>query len=212
MHGAADTFCTARVAPEKAVFRPALPSHSLPEFTGERMGKLTYFEQLKDPRWQKRRLQVMERDEWACQVCGDSESTLNVHHKHYFKGRAPWEYEDSELITLCESCHEMAGAQEDERKRLFARLRVDGPYSIGEAIGLLAGWANQNCGYDLSEFQHQSPYNFRLGEALDLLDVFVWDIGTLIEFRDALAAVSAQHRREALDEMLAALKKRASKQ
>jgi hypothetical protein len=30
---------------------------------------------------------------------------LNVHHKYYIKGLAPWEYEDNALITLCEDCH-----------------------------------------------------------------------------------------------------------
>ncbi len=30
---------------------------------------------------------------------------LNVHHKYYVKGKAPWEYEDDALVTLCEECH-----------------------------------------------------------------------------------------------------------
>lgn len=30
---------------------------------------------------------------------------LNVHHKYYIKGKAPWEYEDDALVTLCEECH-----------------------------------------------------------------------------------------------------------
>ena len=40
-------FCTARVAPEKAVFRPALPLHPLPGITGMQMGKTVYIEQQK---------------------------------------------------------------------------------------------------------------------------------------------------------------------
>jgi len=39
--------------------------------------KVTYAEKLKDPRWQKKRLEIMERDEWTCQWCVDSESPLN---------------------------------------------------------------------------------------------------------------------------------------
>lgn len=30
---------------------------------------------------------------------------LHVHHKHYIKGKEPWDYDDSALITLCADCH-----------------------------------------------------------------------------------------------------------
>lgn len=67
----------------------------------------SYFELLKDPRWQRKRLEIMERDNFTCQECEDTEATLNVHHKAYaFKKMAPWEYPDDWLITLCEGCHE----------------------------------------------------------------------------------------------------------
>ena len=68
--------------------------------------KKTYSEKLRDPRWQKKRLRVLERDEWTCQGCGDSESTLHVHHRYYTKGAEPWEYPDGSLQTLCEDCHQ----------------------------------------------------------------------------------------------------------
>jgi hypothetical protein len=65
----------------------------------------TYWEKLKDPRWQKKRLEIMERDKFTCQHCSSSEKTLNVHHKFYKKRAEPWDYEDWQLITLCEDCH-----------------------------------------------------------------------------------------------------------
>ena len=65
----------------------------------------SYSEKLKDPRWQKRRLEILERDNWECQICHDKTSTLHVHHKAYLKNLEPWVYPDSHLITLCESCH-----------------------------------------------------------------------------------------------------------
>lgn len=68
--------------------------------------KSPYAQKLRDPRWQKTRLQVMERDEWTCRVCGDTKTTFNVHHMFYVKGREPWDYPLSSLITLCEVCHE----------------------------------------------------------------------------------------------------------
>lgn len=66
---------------------------------------MTYSEQLKHPKWQKKRLSILERDQWCCQLCSDTESNLQVHHKEYISGRKPWEYEDSNFQTLCKHCH-----------------------------------------------------------------------------------------------------------
>jgi hypothetical protein len=79
----------------------------------------TYSEKLRDPRWQKRRLEIMERDEWCCQFCFDSKSTLNVHHRYYEPGKQPWEYPDIALVTLCEHCHQQ---ESDDRLRVEADL------------------------------------------------------------------------------------------
>lgn len=68
--------------------------------------KHNYAQKLKDPRWQKKRLEVFDRDHWKCRQCGDSESTLHVHHTKYLPGKQPWEYDNRYLLTLCESCHE----------------------------------------------------------------------------------------------------------
>ena len=67
---------------------------------------MTYAEKLKDPRWQKKRLKILERDDWRCQMCYDNEKMLSVHHRLYRKGIDPWEYKDDELVTLCPECHE----------------------------------------------------------------------------------------------------------
>lgn len=68
--------------------------------------KQEYWKKLQDPRWQKKRLEIMERDEFTCRCCDDNESTLNVHHAYYVKGRDPWEYPCFSLTTLCKNCHE----------------------------------------------------------------------------------------------------------
>lgn len=69
--------------------------------------KSNYYEKLKDPRWQKKRLKILERDKWTCQnpKCRATEETLNVHHKVYLPKTEPWDIEDRFLITLCENCH-----------------------------------------------------------------------------------------------------------
>jgi len=66
---------------------------------------MSYSDKLKDPRWQRRRLKIMERDNWTCQLCESKDEQLQVHHKEYVKGMDPWEYPDDLLITLCENCH-----------------------------------------------------------------------------------------------------------
>jgi hypothetical protein len=67
---------------------------------------LSYFEKLKDPRWQKKRLEVFELNDWTCTACESKEKTLHVHHKAYKKNAEPWEYDINELDCLCESCHQ----------------------------------------------------------------------------------------------------------
>lgn len=64
---------------------------------------MTYAEKLKDPRWQKKRLLVLERDGFECVLCGDATSTLHVHHLKYTAN--PWESGENDLWTLCENCH-----------------------------------------------------------------------------------------------------------
>ena len=63
--------------------------------------------QYRDSRWQKKRLEIMERDKWTCQSCAASGEgvTLNVHHAYYEAGKAPWEYPNQSLVTWCEDCH-----------------------------------------------------------------------------------------------------------
>lgn len=67
---------------------------------------IPYSEKLKDPRWQKKRLEVFERDDWTCQYCGEKETTLAVHHLIYRQGIEPWEYVKDDLLTVCEDCHD----------------------------------------------------------------------------------------------------------
>jgi hypothetical protein len=83
------------------------------------MNKSKYSEKLLDPRWQKKRLEVFQRDGFACQYCFDTESTLAVHHLYYEKGKEPWDYPLEALITLCSDCHEL---ETQERPKAEAKL------------------------------------------------------------------------------------------
>jgi hypothetical protein len=67
----------------------------------------SYSSKLRDARWQRKRLEVMERDNWTCRSCGAAGEgvTLNVHHAYYESGKNPWDYEDDMLFTFCDACH-----------------------------------------------------------------------------------------------------------
>lgn len=72
------------------------------------MDKSEYFNKLKDPRWQAKRLFIFERDKFECVSCGSKDKTLTVHHNYYEQNKNPWEYPDDSLMTLCEDCHKEA--------------------------------------------------------------------------------------------------------
>ena len=69
---------------------------------------MTYKEQLKDPRWQRVQSEIRQRDNYKCQLCGDTTTFLHVHHIYYQPNFKAWEYDKESLTTLCESCHEFA--------------------------------------------------------------------------------------------------------
>lgn len=116
----------------------------------------TYFEKLKDPRWQKRRLSILERDKWRCRLCWDDESTLHVHHIGYAKGE-PWDVEDKLLITLCADCHEREEAELKEYSyKLITALRNCGFMSnsmrhLMYVFGKDRGWHTQEPNFSVLE-------------------------------------------------------------
>jgi hypothetical protein len=65
-----------------------------------------YSKSLRDPRWQKIRLEVLQRDDFTCRACFNNEETLHVHHCFYTRDARPWDYPLGSLVTLCASCHE----------------------------------------------------------------------------------------------------------
>ena len=82
----------------------------------------TYSEKLRDPRWQRRRLEILERDGWTCQHCDETDKTLHVHHKWY--DGEPWESQDEALEALCEDCHrEEAACRPAAEKMLLQSLK-----------------------------------------------------------------------------------------
>ncbi len=72
------------------------------------MAYIPYAEKLKDPRWQKCRLEVLDRNNWTCQYCNDTKATLHVHHLCYNSvTRDPWDVDTYALLCICEVCHKV---------------------------------------------------------------------------------------------------------
>ena len=123
----------------------------------------TYREMLLDPRWQKKRLEVLEDAGWECEVCCDSERTLHVHHMRYVKGRKPWEYPRSELKELCAECHKEHHAT---RELLDDLMVAANPVQFEEIVAMVGGFLH---GFmDTTEDQDSACLN---------LDPLAWQTG-----------------------------------
>jgi hypothetical protein len=83
-----------------------------------------YSAKLSDPRWQRRRLEEMQRADWKCECCGAAKKTLHVHHLDY-RGE-PWEVPAGWLEVLCADCHAW--------REVWNRVRGRSTESTGELM------------------------------------------------------------------------------
>ncbi len=94
----------------------------------------TYSELLKDPRWERRRIDILLNADFTCEECGlscwDEELTLQVHHRHYRAGAKPWEYEDADLVCLCRTCHANITDELERVYRAVGKLRIDSLHKV----------------------------------------------------------------------------------
>lgn len=86
---------------------------------------MTYKEQLLDPRWQRRRLEILQRDDFTCRECLSKDKTLHIHHTEYHNGKMAWEYDGRYLKTLCSDCHELEELIKKQKKVLINNMRDD---------------------------------------------------------------------------------------
>lgn len=125
----------------------------------------SYAQKLRDPRWQKKRLEVMQDRDFCCEICGDSESTLNIHHKQYLKGYEPWDYNIQQLSCICERCHHEYHNLPDLLGLVCSYLPIDGKNNRNEIAFLIAGIL----GLGLLGFE--SEYETTIYEIGELIDV-----------------------------------------
>ena len=96
---------------------------------------MTYPDKLRDPRWQRKRLEILERDEWACCICHAADKELQVHHAVY-RRIDPWAYPDHCYQTLCRDCHQIRGELTDKVVDAFRLCLKDIPTARLEKVSL----------------------------------------------------------------------------
>ena len=89
-----------------------------------------YSSMLRDPRWQRKRLEIMKAADFACQECGAKTDELHIHHKYYERGLKAWEYPDIAYACLCLECHKSA----EELRLLAQKTLAHFPLGIWETI------------------------------------------------------------------------------
>ena len=58
--------------------------------------------------WEKKRLEILQRDNFECQICkeeGGFAPATTVHHILHLENRPDLALEDDNLMTVCEACH-----------------------------------------------------------------------------------------------------------
>jgi len=140
----------------------------------------------KDPRWQKRRLEILERWGWICLNCGSGEKTLHVHHVGYRRNADPWDYPDWLLVPLCEDCH----AEETQRIKTARQ-------SLNEALAALGVWSADGL-EDISQRLVEYRENYERGNhpngdpshpawlpsPLAVIEILKWLLGQPVILRD----------------------------
>ena len=76
--------------------------------------KTTYSEKLKSPKWQKKRLEILQRDKFTCVLCGDTETELHINHLKYTG--EPYDAPNEDLETLYKVCHKLKHSLDDLHK------------------------------------------------------------------------------------------------
>lgn len=95
---------------------------------------MTYKEKLLDPRWQRKRLETLERSKFTCESCFDSKETLHIHHGYYEKGLEPWEYDSDTLHCLCASCHKDVTVLMNHINRTIGSIDIEALWDVKKIL------------------------------------------------------------------------------
>lgn len=109
--------------------------------------KTIYGEKLKDPRWQKKRLKILERDGFRCVSCKCEHKTLHIHHMVYADSGNPWDALDGDLKTLCWPCHWRTHCQDRIVKAINDFIDEIDDGDSKDQFKLLRSWIDLLCNW-----------------------------------------------------------------
>jgi len=66
---------------------------------------LSYREQMSHPLWLAKREKIFKRDNFKCQICGDTTHNHSINHLCYFPDLLAWEYDNELMRTVCMKHH-----------------------------------------------------------------------------------------------------------
>ena len=141
--------------------------------------KTAYQRKLAHPEWQRKRLEVMERDNFTCQFCFSTDEELHVHHIYYLSNHQPWEYPLDAYKTFCHQCH-----QEEEEYLKEKRFTV---FDDLRRLGLDSGGMNMV----LSHLGIVKENGFDVEKSVFFLS---WYTETTQEERDSIEVIMAKVR------------------
>lgn len=97
---------------------------------------MTWDEQLLTIEWDKKRTEILIRDNFTCQIPGClRKASLHVHHRLYL-GIKAWEYPNDLLVTLCDSHHKQYHDNVEElEQKLCDTLKMKG-FMLAELLAL----------------------------------------------------------------------------
>jgi hypothetical protein len=120
---------------------------------------MTYQEQLKHPNWQRKRLEILHRDNFTCTNCGSKEKQLHVHHGAYISGYKIWDYHEWSLHTLCNTCHSVISEDINSYSYALSIMRQNHEnYKILKEFVEKISLINNDDKFKLSEYIKSIPY------------------------------------------------------
>lgn len=136
----------------------------------------TYYQKLKSPQWQRKRLEILNERGFLCESCCDDSTQLHVHHKIYKKGLDPWDYPDYNYVVLCEDCHKDAHSTIDKMNELIGLLPIDGYFTQQYVYDFLIGFLDADEGWETAT---ENQYEKFQDLTRDEFDSFMFCIGLL---------------------------------
>jgi len=153
------------------------------------MGKKSYSDKLKDPRWQKKRLEIMQLRGFKCEKCGSEDKELHVHHRCYINGREVWEYDNDIFQLLCHDCHQ----KEHDKKNKIQEVRVEViPDKYKEIIELISEGEKNDSDY-ISDLVTIMTLLSHDKNDESVLNVFAYALNNICEYDKIIAEVKQFH-------------------